>query len=212
MKKYLISILAFISFSISLYFSLINSPPEEKMGELIRILYIHVPFAWYSFVSFTITFICSILYFLKREDRFDKLGASGAEIGFIFITIAILTGSLWAKSVWGVFWVWEPRLTTTLILWFLYLSYLLLRKFIEIPDKRARISGVLGIIFYVDIPIIYFSVYLWRSVHPLIFKLGKIGIETPMQIALFSNLVSFLFLFLLIFDLRYKIYLKEKIL
>lgn len=212
MKKYLLPFIAFISFSVSLYLSLIYSPPEEKMGDLIRIFYIHVPFTWYSFVSFTITFIFSILYFLKRNEKFDKIAATGAEIGFVFITIGILTGSLWAKSIWGSFWIWEPRLTTTLILWFLYLSYILLRSFIEIPDKRARISGVLGIVFYVDIPIIYFSVYLWRSVHPLVFKPGYIGIEVPMQIALFSNLISFLFLFLLIFDLRYKIHLKEKIL
>ena len=180
------------------------------MGEFVRILYIHVPFAWYSFVSFTITFIFSILYILKREERFDKIAATGAEIGLLFITITIFTGSLWAKSVWGTFWVWEPRLTTTLILWFLYLSYILLRNFIETADKRARISSVLGIIFYMDIPILYFSVYLWRSVHPLVFTPERIAIEIPMQIALFSNLLSFLFLFLMIFDLRYKIYLKEK--
>jgi heme exporter protein C len=208
-RKYLFFILSFLSFSISLYFSLIFSPTEEKMGELVRILYIHIPFAWYGFVSFTITFIASILYLLKREYKFDKIGATGAEIGFVFITITILTGSIWAKGVWGTFWVWEPRLTTTLILWFLYLSYLLLRNFVETPDKRARLSSVLGIIFYFDIPLVYFSVYLWRSVHPLIFKPSQIGIETPMRIALFLSLIPFLFIFLLIFELRYKIYLRE---
>ncbi len=210
MKKFLF-FLTFLSFSISIYLSLVHSPAEEKMGELIRIVYIHIPFAWYSFISLTITLIYSILYLLKRDDKFDKIAATGAEIGFLFLTLTILTGSLWAKSVWGTFWVWEPRLTTTLILWFLYFTYLILRNFIETPDKRARISSVLGIIFYVDIPIIYFSVYLWRSVHPLIFTPGKIGIEMPMRIALFANLISFLFLFLIIFDLRYKIYLKEEI-
>ena len=210
MKKYIFFILAILTLIISLYFSLIYSPPEEKMGELVRILYIHIPFAWYGFFSFTITFISSILYLLKREYKFDKIGAVGTEIGFVFITITILTGSIWAKGVWGVFWVWEPRLTTTLILWFLYLSYLLLRNFVETPDKRARLSSVLGIIFYFDIPLVYFSVYLWRSVHPLIFKPYQIGIEAPMKVALFLSLIPFLFIFLLIFELRYKIYLKEE--
>jgi|Deesub1362B_J571_1020462.scaffolds.fasta_scaffold00021_23 heme exporter protein C len=210
MKKYILAVLAFLTLIFSFYLSLIYSPPEQKMGELVRILYIHLPLAWYSLISFTITFIYSIAYLIKREDKFDKMAATGAEVGFVFITLTLLTGSVWAKGAWGVFWVWEPRLTTTLILWFLYLSYILLRTFIETPDKRARISAVLGIIFYFDIPLLYFSVHLWRSVHPVIFKGSQIGLESAMRFALFSNLVPFLFIFWLIFELRYKIYLKEK--
>lgn len=210
MKKYILAGFAFLSLIFSFYLSFIYSPPEEKMGDLVRILYIHLPLAWYSLISFSITFVSSILYLLRRDEKFDKIAVTGVEIGFLFITLTLLTGSVWAKGVWGVFWVWEPRLTTSLILWFLYLSYLLLRNFIETPDKRARISSVLGILFYFDVPLLYFSVYLWRSVHPVIFKGSKIGLEPSMKIALFSNLIPFFFIFWLIFELRYKIYLRER--
>ncbi|MEN3045982.1 MAG: cytochrome c biogenesis protein [Candidatus Hydrothermales bacterium] len=204
-SEFILLILGLITGYIIFYFSLLVTPPERKMGDLVRIMYIHVPVAWVSLLSFTLVFVFSILYIFKRDLIWDIYSESAAEIGVLFNFLTLVTGMLWAKAVWGYYWVWDPRLTTTLILFFLYSSYLLLRGFIDTPDKRARFSSVLGIIIYVDVLFVYFSVRLWRSVHPSPFAPGDVFITSSMKYALFLSFIPYLIFFLLLFLLRYKI-------
>ncbi|MEN3044073.1 MAG: cytochrome c biogenesis protein CcsA [Candidatus Hydrothermales bacterium] len=203
--EFFLLIFGLITGYIIFYFSLFVTPPERNMGDLVRIMYIHVPLAWVSMISFTLVFLFSILYLFKKDLKLDIYSESAAEIGVLYNFLTLITGMLWAKAVWGHYWVWDPRLTTTLILFFLYSSYLLLRRFIETPDKRARFSSVLGVIIYVDVPFVYFSVKLWRSVHPSPFTPGDVLITPSMRIALFLSFIPYLFLFLFLFLLRYKI-------
>ncbi len=208
-SEYILLVLALLTGFFTFYLSLLATPAERKMGELVRIMYIHVPQAWISFVSFTLVFIFSVIYLFKRDLKWDILAETSGEVGLLFIILTLITGMLWAKSVWGHFWVWDPRLTTTLILFFLYTAYMIFREFIETPDKRARFSSVLGIIIYVDVPLVYFSVKLWRSVHPSAFKPGDVLITASMRLALFLNVLPYIFLFILIFLLRYKLAKRE---
>ncbi|MEO0295665.1 MAG: cytochrome c biogenesis protein [candidate division WOR-3 bacterium] len=208
-KEYILAFLALLTGFFTFYLSLLATPAERKMGDLVRIMYIHVPQAWISFLCFTLVFIFSILYLIKRELKWDILAETSGEIGVLFIILTLITGMLWAKSVWGHFWVWDPRLTTTLILFFLYTAYMIFRGFIETPDKRARFASVLGIIIYIDVPLVYFSVKLWRSVHPSAFTPGDVLITSSMRYALFLNVIPYVFLFILIFLLRYKIAKRE---
>ncbi len=208
-KEYIFAFLAFFIGLYTFYLALIASPPERQMGDLIRIMYIHVPQAWLAMFSFTLVFIFSILYLVKKDLKWDKMAEVGGELGLLFIILALLTGMMWAKSVWGHFWVWDPRLTTTLILFFLYAGYMILRSFIETPDKKARFASVLGILIYVDVPLVYFSVKLWRSVHPSAFKPGDVLITPLMKTALFLNIIPYFFLFILLFLLRYKLAKRE---
>jgi|Deesub1362A_J573_1020465.scaffolds.fasta_scaffold04605_3 heme exporter protein C len=208
-KEFLFIAISFLTGIVVFYIALIVSPPEKQMGDFVRIMYIHVPQAWLSMISFTLVFIYSIMYLIKKELKWDLLAETAGEIGLLFIILALLTGMMWAKAVWGHFWVWDPRLTTTLILFFLYAGYIILRNFIETPDKRARFAAVLGILIYVDVPIVYFSVKLWRSVHPTPGKPGDVLITPLMKTALFINVIPYIFLFILIFMLRYKIAQRE---
>ena len=208
-KEYIFAALAFLTGIYTFYLGLIATPAERKMGDLVRIMYIHVPQAWLAMISFTLVFIFSIIYLVKKDLKWDKLAETSGELGVLFITLALLTGMMWAKSVWGHFWVWDPRLTTTLLLFFLYTGYMILRGFIETPDKKARFAAVLGIIIFIDVPLVYFSVKLWRSVHPSAFRPGDVLITSSMKSALFLNVIPYIFFFIVLFLLRYKIAKKE---
>jgi heme exporter protein C len=179
----------------------------EYIGDIQRIFYFHVPLAWTMFLSFFLTFIFSIAFLVKKEEKWDIYASSSAEVGVLFATLAILTGALWAKPAWGTFWTWDPRLTTMLTLWFIFVGYLILRNFVEDPELRARLSAVIGIIGFVDVPLVFLSVRLWRSLHPVIvegasrqkFALGP----KMLQVFLFSLLVfTILCLFLIIERVR----------
>lgn len=178
------------------------APPEVTMGDRQRIMYFHVASAWNAYLAFFVVFISSILYLRKGERRWDRLALSSAELGVFFTTMALVSGSIWGRSVWGVWWTWDPRLTTTLILWFLYLGYLLLRSGEEDP-RRARLAAVLGIIGFVDVPIIHMSVVWWQSLHPVVIRVGKVDMEPLMVLALVSAVFAFTALYFYL--LRYRL-------
>jgi heme exporter protein C len=142
-------------------------PDGVYLGEAFRIFYFHVPAAWCSFLSLFVSFVASIGYLWKRTPGWDAVAVAGAEVGWVLAGIVITTGPIWGKAAWGAWWIWEPRLTSFLVLWLLYLGYLVLRKAIEEPDRRARYAAILSIIAFLDVPIIYFSIRLWGSIgHP----------------------------------------------
>jgi heme exporter protein C len=193
---------ALLNIAIGLYMALFYAPTERTMGDAQRIFYFHVPSAWVGFLAFFVVFVASLMFLRTRERRWDALALASAEIGVVFTTLVLLTGPLWAKKAWGVFWVWDARLTTTLILWMIYVGYLMLRSSAE-GERRQRFAAVLGIVGALDIPIIYISVEIWRTMHPdLLISTG--GLETRMTQTLMVCLLSFtiLYVYLLIQRVR----------
>ena len=136
------------------------------MGDIQRIFYVHVPSAWTAFLAFFFVFLGGVAYLFTKNLKWDRIALACAEIGTIFCTIVLITGPIWAKPVWGIWWTWDARLTSTLLLWLMYVSYLLLRDFLDEPARRATLSAVFGIFAFVDVPIVYFSIRLWRTQHP----------------------------------------------
>lgn len=148
------------------YAALYIAPEEATMHQVQRIFYFHVS-AWVAtFTAFTIVFVSNIAYLATRGERWDCLGVSAAEVGVACCTIGLITGPLWAKPVWGIWWTWDARLTTTFIMWLMYIAYLMLRGLLEDPRHRASLSSVFGIFAFLDVPLVYVSNRLWRTQHP----------------------------------------------
>ena len=157
------------------YAALFLAPDEKTMHVIQRIFYFHVP-SWIAmFIAFSIVFIANIAYLATRKPTWDCLGVSAAEVGVVCCTIGLATGPLWARPVWGIWWTWDARLTTTFILWLLYISYLLLRGLLDDPEKKATLSAVFGIFAFLDVPLVYVSNRLWRTQHPQPVILGGNG-------------------------------------
>ncbi len=197
MKKIILLGLSFVLMVVSLYLVFVYVPTEKEMGIVQRIFYLMVPVAWLSLLAFLIVFINSILYLVKRESKWDVLAYSSAEIGIIFTTLALITGSIWAKPIWGVWWTWEPRLTATLVLWLIYVAYLIVRSFAADEQRGARFAAVVGIIGFIDIPIVTLTTTLWRGMHPgaVIFQ-G--GLAPPMLLTLLISIAAFTTLYFLL--------------
>lgn len=202
-KSSLFAVLAVLVFGVLCqYFALIWSPPEKTMGNLVRIMYFHVGSAWVAFLAFFVTALFSVLYLIRRKLVLDRVAVASAEVGIVYTSITLITGSLWAKPIWNTWWTWDPRLTTTLILWFLYVGYMLLRGTIEGLERRARVSGIFGIIAFADVPVIHFAVTWWRSIHPTV--IGSNGINMPgsMLFTLMFSFLTFFLIYILLVTLR----------
>jgi len=154
----------------ALYMALIWAPDERTLGTVQRIFYIHVGSAWNAYLSFLTVFVCSIGFLLRRSVALDALAVSAAEMGILFTTLTLATGSFWARAVWNVWWTWDPRLTTTLIMWFMYVAYLLVRAAAEGEERRGRLAGVFGIVAFATVPLVHFSAIWWRGMHPNIIR------------------------------------------
>ncbi|HEX9653526.1 MAG TPA: cytochrome c biogenesis protein [bacterium] len=194
--------LLFVAMLANLYLIFMFAPEERSMGIVQRIFYFHVPSAWVSFLAFFVVFVCSIYYLWKKDRKYDVVASSAAEIGVIFATLVLITGPIWARPVWNTWWEWSPRLTLFLVLWFIYLAYLMLRNFVEGEERSARFAAVFGIVGFVDVPIVYISIRLWRDIHPSPVIAGGegSGLHPDMKIAFFFSLFTFtiLFIYLLI--------------
>jgi heme exporter protein C len=148
------------------YAALFVAPDEKTMHAVQRIFYFHVA-SWNAmFIAFCVVFYANVAYLTTRKRKWDALGVAGAELGVVCCTIGLVTGPLWARPVWGIWWTWDARLTTTFILWILYISYLLLRGLLEDPEKKASLSAIFGIFAFLDVPLVYLSNRLWRTQHP----------------------------------------------
>src|SRR5579883_2467840 len=150
----------------ALYAIFVWAPTERTMGHVQRIFYVHVSLAWLSYLAFFVVFVCSLGYLWRRDERWDALARASAEIGVVFTSLFILSGALWGRPVWGTWWTWDARLTTTAILWFIYVAYLMLRAYVPEVPRAARYAAVLGIVGFVDVPIVHMSVTWWRALHP----------------------------------------------
>ncbi len=179
------SILLFIIVPLGLYFAFIYAPMAKIMCIVQNIFYFHVSSAWIGFFAFFVTFVTSILYLITKKYTFDDIASSSAEIGLAFCTIVIVTGPLWARPTWGKFWTWDPRLTSTLLLWFIYIGYIMLRKFMDESDRRAKFSAAIGIIGFIDVPIVFLSIQWWNNtIHPNVVQKGGGGLAPDMLTAM----------------------------
>jgi len=178
---------------------------ERTMGVVQRIFYIHVPAAWVAFMAFGIVAICSAVYLWLKDERLDMAAVAAAEGGMLFTTIVLLTGPLWGRVAWGTWWTWEPRLTFTLLLWFIYLGYFLVRSSTENPQRGKRFAAVVGIVGALDIPLIHVSVQFFRSQHPKAVVINPEGpsLQGEMLTTLFTGLLAFTVLFFALFLFRY---------
>ena len=168
---------------------LLYAPTESVMGDTQRIFYFHVPAAVNTFISFFIVFIGSIQFLRTRKSYWDKLALSAAQVGILFCLIVLITGPLWAKPVWGVFWRWEPRLTTVLIMFSNYTAYLMLRRFENNSDRILRIASVIGIIAFLNVPLVYFAVDLWAADQQLHPQRG-VDIDPKMRLTLYVSFIA----------------------
>ena len=197
---------------LSTYAVFLYAPTEVVMGPIQRIFYFHMGSVWVATIAFIIVFISSIAYLINRKIKWDILAYTSAELGVLFITITIVTGSIWAKPVWGTWWTWDPQLTTTFILWILYIIYLLIRANSGFDERKAKYSAVFAIIAFLDLPLVYISARVMRGISPVVFGPGGGGIEPKMMHTLLLTLLAFTFLFLVLIiervrieNMRYKI-------
>ena len=187
----------------ALYMVFLYAPREINMGDVQRIFYFHLGAAWVGFMAFFVTMVSGVLYLWKGVSRWDILSNASAEVGTAFMTMAIISGSLWARPVWNTWWTWDPRLTISAIQWLLYLAYFMLRAGIENPGQRARFASVYGIIAFLTVPLSFFSIRLWRTIHPVVTSgagtdsaTGSFNMTTSMRHTLFFCLATFSVLYL----------------
>lgn len=202
--------LALLFILLGLYLGLIQAPPDAYQGEVQRIMYLHIPSILTAYLSFFIVFVGSCLYLWKREKRDDILAYAAAEIGVLFTGLTIIEGVIWGKPTWGVWWTWDARLTLTAILLLIFAGYLMLRSLIEDETRGAVCGAVLGIIGFLDIPLIHMSVYWWRTLHqpPSILRPDKApweNIHPSMLTALSINFIAFFLLYLYLLSLRVRL-------
>ena len=145
----------------------LTSPPDRDMGHLQKIMYVHVPSAWNAFIAFFVVAIASLLYLWKGQEKHDLLAASAAEVGTLFTGLTLALGSIWGRPTWGVWWTWDPRLTSTAVLFLVFVGYLALRSFVEDSDRRAQWSAAVGLLGALNVPIVYMSVKWWRTLHQM---------------------------------------------
>ncbi len=187
-------LLTYVLMLLALYTIFIYAPVEKTMGVIQKIFYIHVPSAFLAYLAFFITFIASIIYLYRKDPKWDTVAHCAVETGVIFCTIVLITGPIWARPIWNVWWTWDPRLTTTLILWFTYVAYLMLRRSVK-ENRRANLAAVFGIIGFINVPITFFSIRLWRTIHPVVITSRGLNMSGPMQFSLILTFIAFCFLF-----------------
>jgi len=203
-RKFL-GIATLIAFTVLLYMALVFAPEDAAQGPAQRIFYIHVPSAWIGFLGFFVVFVASIAFLATRKRRWDDIASASASIGVVFTTGVLITGPLWGRPVWGVYWTWDPRLTSFLMLWLIYVSYLVLRGYVPEPERRARYSAVLGIVGFLDVPIVYLSVRWWRSEHPLQLVFQRGGLPSQMLLSLFVGLAAFTLLYAYLMSVKLRV-------
>lgn len=182
------------------------TPPEATQGNVFRIIYLHVPAAWLAYLAFAVVFVASVAYLVTGRIRWDRLAVASAEAGVLFTALTLVLGSIWAKPVWGTWWTWDPRLTTTAVLLLIYVGYLAIRRLPDSPVRRARWAAVVGIVGFVDVPIVHLSVVWWRSQHQAPAVLRIAPRMAPIMVAgLLVSLAAFTLLYAYLVTLRLRV-------
>ena len=206
-----LAILTWVVIAVALYlvFFVAREADATMGGQLQRIFYFHVPSAWAAYLAFGVVFLGSIAFLRTGSRKWDVLAHSSAEVGIVFCTLVLITGPIWAKPVWGTYWQWDARLTSSLIMWLTYVGYLLLRGLAEDPSRISRPAAVVGIVGFVNVPIVHFSVRWWRTLHPSGPTVADLerssGLGSPELAAFFTALLGFTLLFALLLTLRVRL-------
>jgi len=195
----------------ALYLVFLYAPPERDMGEIQRLFYFHVASGWLAMVAFTVVFIGSLLYLWRGHLKYDRWAEASAGIGVLFTTIVLVTGPLWARPIWNTWWPWEPRLTSSLVLWIMYAAYLLLRGNFPESRKKYQICSVYAIVAFLDVPLVFFSVRrmreaeVYRGLHPVVISANKIDLEPEMILALVVSCLAFTLLYVWLWRFRLRV-------
>jgi heme exporter protein C len=184
------AVLTALLLAYALYQALVIAPTERTMGDVQRIFYYHVPSAWTAFLLFFVNLVASVVYLVRRNPKADALAVVAAEVGVVFCTVVLVTGPIWARPVWGIWWTWDVRLTTTLVLWLIYVSYLVLRRFSD-SSQTPKLAAVLAIFGALDVPLVYFSIWFFRTQHPQPVIGGGGSIDPRMLRVLLINWLAF---------------------
>ena len=189
----------------SAYGAFFVAPNEATMGIVQRIFYLHAPCGMTALAAFLLCFVGNLGFLFQRKAKWDWLAVSSAEVGLAFCTVVLLTGPIWAKPAWGVYWAWDARLTSTLVLWLLYVSYLILRTMVEDADRRALISAFYGMFIFLDVPLVYGSIWWWRTQHPQPVVCSS-GVLNPVMRKIFDlSWLSWTALMILLIRQRYEL-------
>ncbi|MFP5252228.1 MAG: cytochrome c biogenesis protein CcsA [Actinomycetes bacterium] len=199
-----LDVVAGLLVAVGLVLGLVVAPSDALQGDLQRLMYVHVPAAWVAYLAFLVTLVGSVGWLRTRNAGWDRLAASSAEVGVLFTGLTLVLGAVWGKPVWGVWWTWDPRLVTTALLFVVYLGYLALRRATDDPTLRSRRSAILGIVAFVQVPIVHLSVVWWRTLHqpPTVLRPGDPTIDHTMLAALLVNLLALTVVFAVLVRLR----------
>jgi heme exporter protein C len=191
-KRIIFGTLAVGLVAFAAYASFYVAPEERTMGLIQKIFYFHAATAWAGETTFFVCFVANLLYIWRRKPQYDWLGVTCAEVGTACITVVLITGPIWAKPVWGIWWTWDARLTSTFVLWILYICYLLLRTLVDESDRRALLSALFGVFAFVDVPIVFGAIRWWRTQHPAPVIMGGpgSGLDPVMQKVFFLNVLA----------------------
>ena len=184
-------------------YSILTSPADADMGHLQKIMYVHVPAAWMTFLSFFVVLVFSVRYLWRRQENDDLIAASAAEVGATFNGLTLMLGMIWGRPAWGVWWVWDARLTSTLVLFLIFLGYLALRAFVDDPEQKARWSAAVGAIGALNVPIVYMSVKWWRTLHQP--QSSPATLDPAYTMGLRLNAIAFLLVMIYFIRSRYEI-------
>lgn len=180
------------------------APVEQQMGLVQKIFYLHLPMTWWGMFSFLLVFVGSAVYLWKRSPAWDAFCEAAAEVGVVLIGLGIITGSMWARKAWNTWWTWDPRLTTALVMWFVYAAYLIVRRMDFSPERRGVLSAVIGIVGFLDVPLVFFSARLWpQTIHPTVVReAGRGGMDADMRLTMIFCVLSFSLIWLVMLALR----------
>ena len=187
----ILALLGGVDFAACQWLVFAYAPEEVTLGLAQKIFYIHLPMSWWALVSFFVVFGASVAYLWRRNSAADRLAAAAAEVGVLLGGLALVTVMLWARRSWGVWWTWDPRLTTTLIMWFVYAGYLVLRGLDLPPQRRNTVCAVVGVVAFLDVPLVFMSARIWRSIHPAVFGSKGGGLEPEMRITVMACVACF---------------------
>ncbi|WP_426751651.1 cytochrome c biogenesis protein CcsA [Myxococcus sp. Y35] len=200
--------LALVVLAAGWWLGLVWAPPDREMGDVQRIMYVHVPLQWVAMVAMAVNFVAAVTYLMKAGWKLDATAEAAAEVGLVLGTAGMITGAIWGRPTWGVYWSWDPRLTSQAIMLVTYTGYLVLRRFVEDPEKRATWSSVVAIIGAINLPIVWFSVRWWRSLHQV--QSTPKTVDPEMTLALRVSAFGMLFLTIWFLVLRYRQALAER--
>lgn len=199
-----LAIAAALALTAAQWFIWVYAPVEETMGVVQKIFYIHLPMSMWAMTSFLVVFVASVMVLVKKDAWWDRLAGAACELGVLLSGLALVTGSLWGKPIWNVWWTWDPRLTTTLIMWFVYAAYLVLRQAGAGGERGPMVRAALGVVAFLDVPLVFYSARKWRSIHPTVFGSKGGGLEPEMLAAVLVSIAAIGLLWAALLCLRTK--------